>query len=53
MTLIDWQLLSLALKSSNLNEDFERLLTTLKDRQRLAAVPKDPDTRINAKDHQR
>ena len=33
--------------------DHERLLTTLKDRQRLAVIPNDPDTPMTAKDRQR
>ena len=40
-------------KSSNLNEDFERLSTTLKDRQRLAVILNDPYTPMTAKDRQR
>ena len=46
-------------KSSSLNEDFERPLTTMKDsttlidRQRLAVIPNDPDTPVTAKDRQR
>ena len=43
-------------KSSSLNEDFERPLTTMKDcqrRQRLAVIPNDPDTPMTAKDRQR
>ena len=46
-------------KSSNLNERLwktvnghERLSTTLKDRQWLAVIPKDPETRLTAKDRQ-
>ena len=31
-------------ESSYLNEDFERLLTTMKDCPRLAVIPNDPDT---------
>ena len=40
-------------KSSNLTEDFERLSTTLKNRQRLAVIPNDPDIPMTAKDRQR
>ena len=40
-------------KSGNLNEDFERLSTTLKGRHRLAVIPNDPDTPVTAKDRQR
>ena len=56
----DWHRVSLALKVANLNEDFERPLTTmkdcsttLKDRQRLAVISKDPDTPETVKDRQR
>ena len=40
-------------KSSYLNEDFERPLTTMNDCPRLAVIPNDPDTPMTAKDHQR
>ena len=40
-------------KSSNLNKDFERPLKTMKDSQRLAVIPNDPDIPMISKDRQR
>ena len=39
-------------ESGNLNEDFKRPSTTMKDRQQLAVIPNDTGTQMTAKDRQ-